>query len=248
MFMILLSSCSKTSDFDDTSSINEDNTIVSDNSITSDNNTSSILTNDDLKDLYNNIIINDNNPLEYVYSNELLDIKATFNINDYNPLSKQEIIDKYHYASDYYDEKHIEKMLDNNNPYYDLILDSIDNNASISLSISKPGYYTYKDILSQYSDTSIEKLIKEYEQKGYSNVSISIDTIDFLKQDNKTALLCISYTTDNNTNIYQYTLFIINNQYIGTLNIVSINEDRFNDVINMFEKIENEIGIILLTS
>ena len=236
--LLLLTSCSSTSSSNNDSSneeidINENTTDVS-------NNDTNTINTEQLESEYNNISINNNNNEEYIYTSELLGIKATFNINEYKPLSKQEIIDKYHYAKDYYDEKHIGKLLYDGYSYYDLILNSIDNNTIISLSISKPGLYTYKDILGQYTTKDIEDLIKQYEEKGYKDVKISTNTIDLFDiEDNKTALSYLSYIDINNNQIYQYSIFITNKEYMGILNIVSINEDRFNKVLGLFEEIEN---------
>lgn len=236
--LILLTSCSSTSSSNNDSpneeiDINENTTDVS-------NNDTNTINTEQLESEYNNITINNNNNEEYIYTSELLGIKATFNINEYRPLSKQEIIDKYHYAKDYYDEKHIDKLLYDGYSYYDLILNSIDNNTIISLSISKPGLYTYKDILGQYTTKDIEDLIKQYEEKGYKDVEISINTIDLFDiEDNKTAILYISYIDTNNNQIYQYSIFITNKEYMGILNIVFINEDRFDKALKMFEEVKN---------
>ena len=242
--LLLLTSCSSTSSSNNDSSneevdINENTTDVSSNDTVDSNSTNTINT-EDLASEYNNISINNDNNEEYIYISELLGIKATFNINEYRPLSKQEIIDKYHYAKDYYDEKHIGKLLYDGYSYYDLLLNSIDNNTIISLSISKPGLYTYKDILGQYTTKDIEDLIKQYEEKGYKDVKISINTIDLFDiEDNKTAILYISYIDTNNNQIYQYSIFITNKEYMGILNIVFINEDRFDKALKMFEGVKN---------
>lgn len=236
--LLLLTSCTITSFSNNDSSnkevdINENTTDVSNN----DTNTISI---EDLASEYNNISNNNDNNEEYIYTSELLGIKATFNINEYKPLSKQEIIDKYHYANDYYDEKHIGKLLYDGYSFYDLISNSIDNSTIISLSISKPGLYTYRDILGQYTTKDIDNLIKEYEEKGYKDVKISTNTIDLFDiKDNKTALLSISYIDEDNILVYYNVVFIINKEYLGTLNILSIGEDRFDKALELFEKIEN---------
>ncbi len=246
--LLLLVSCSSTSSFNNDSSdeqidISDNAFDVSSNDITEGNNNDYFVNTIDIEDLkskYNNISINNDSIDEYIYTNDLLNIKFIFNINEYKPLSKQEIIDKYQHARDYFDEKHISKLLNDGYSYCDLILEKIDKNIIISLSISKPGLITYKDILSQYPNDVIEELIKKFEGKGHKNVNISTKTIDlFNKYDNKTVLLSMSYIDENDISVYNNILFIISKEFLGTLNIFSIGEDRLNEVLMLLNEIED---------
>lgn len=214
--ILLLTSCSK-QDFsnDNSVSINESHEVVESNGI------------DD--DLYQNMTINNDN---YEYYNELLNIKAIFNKDVYKPLSKEEIIRKYNLLSDYYDEESIKDILKRGESYYDLVL--MTSYSTITLSISKPGKLTYKEILKEYPDSLLEDIAKTYEDNGNTNVSVKTDTYEL---PNKTIipLISISYTDNSNNKIYQTTAFNINDEYLGIFNIISINKDAFIEIINLFE-------------
>lgn len=189
--------------------------------------------NNDIND--NNNVINTvtvDNDLEYF--SDVLKIKA--NLKGYTALSKEEMIDKYSLDDNYYNEDNIKKLLKKGDIYYDLDAYNKASNTSITLFISKSNYSSYKPLLSRYSDKILDTMAKSYEEEGYLDVSINTYTIDFL--DNPTLVLKTTYKDSDDNPIYQYSVYILNNGYLGTLNITSINNDTFNEIIDCFELLE----------
>lgn len=166
----------------------------------------------------------------YEYSSNILDIKA--HLRGYKALSNEDKILKYSLKEDYYTSENIKKTLKSGNIYYDLDAYNANNDSTISLYITSSNSLNNKTILKQYSNTKLKQLEESYLEAGYKDISISTKTIKLFNKD--TSLLETKYIDLDNNQVYQYTVFIINNKYLGTLNITSINEDYFDEVIEMF--------------
>ena len=96
------------------------------------------------------------------------------------------------------------------------------------------GKLSNKDILNEYSDKELDRITKVYEDANCSDVSVDIDTYELFNEED-TVVMHLSYKDSKGDLIYHSTAFIPNDQYLGTIDIVSLNKDWFEDVVGMFD-------------